>query len=155
MEEEDNNKTHSHLSGIVSQLNDFCIIPSQTLTPSNSLSIFHESNSLHPKEIGNNMIFLFQECDTFHRTKKERAWLVGVTSQCHPEYTQLIWSFSIKIHFIHSQQLNYLRDKAIPFGRNSHLLVSNHLCFKPSEPNPLLPAQGHLGTLIESIEEKE
>ena len=26
-------------------------------------------------------------------------------------------------------------------------------CFRPSEPNPLLPTQRHLGTLIESIEE--
>ena len=28
-------------------------------------------------------------------------------------------------------------------------------CYRPSEPNPLLPVQRHLGTLIESIEEKE
>ena len=46
-----------------------------------------ESTSLLPKAIGNNMIFLFQKCDTFDRTAKGRAQLAGVTSQDHPEYT--------------------------------------------------------------------
>ena len=78
---------------------------------------FQESTSLLPKGISNNMIFLFQKCDTFDRTAKGRTWLVGVTSQDHPDYTQLIWSCSIKIHFVDSQLLNYLKNKAIAFSR--------------------------------------
>ena len=52
----------------------------------------------------------------------------------NPDFTQLIWRSSIKIHIKDSQKLNYLKYKAIVFGRNSHLLVSN----------PLLPKQRHL-----------
>ena len=63
------------------------------------------------KRISNNMIFLFQKCDTFDRTTIGRTWLVGVTSQDHPDYTQLIWSSSIKLHFIDSQLLNDLKIK--------------------------------------------
>ena len=48
------------------------------------------------------------KCDTFDWTTKGRTWLVGVTSQDHPDYTQLIWSSSIKIHFIDSQLVIYL-----------------------------------------------
>ena len=61
---------------------------------------FQESASLLENGSSNNMIFLFQKCDTFDRTAKGRAGLVGVTSQDHPDYTQLIWSSSIKIHFV-------------------------------------------------------
>ena len=70
-----------------------------------------------------------------------------VTSQDHPVYTQLIRRSSIKIYIIDSQKLNYLKNKAIAFGRNSHLLVSNPLlpailiCFAPSESNPLFSMQ--------------
>ena len=84
MEKEHKNKTHSHLLGIVSQLNEFCTIPSQIFTTYNSQSIFQESTSLLPKGISNNMIFLFQKCDTFDRTKKGRTWL---TCQDHQDYT--------------------------------------------------------------------
>ena len=61
------------------------------------------------------MIFLFQKCDTFDRTAKGRDWLA---SQDHPDYTQLIWTSTIKIHIIDSQKL--LKYKAIAFGRDSH-----------------------------------
>ena len=127
-------QTHSLLLGSVSQLNEFCTIPSQIFTTNNSQSICQESTSLLPNGIGYTTIFLFQKCDTFDRTKNRRTWLAGVTSQDHPDYTQLIWSSSIKIHFIHSQQLNYLINNAIAFSRNSHLLVSNSL----------FPVQRHL-----------
>ena len=103
---------------------------------------FQEFTSLLPKGIDNTMIFLFQKCDTFGRTAKGRTQL---TSQDHPDFTQLIWSSSIKKLIIDSQNLGYLKPEAIAFGRNSHLLVSN-LCypsrgtsFRPSEPNCLLP----------------
>ena len=73
------------------------------------------------------MMFLLQKCDTFDRTTKGRTWLVGVTSQDHPDYTQLIWSSSMKMHFIDSQRLNYVKNIAIAFSRNLHMLVSNAL----------------------------
>ena len=137
--------------------NHSIILPrSQTpFLPKSSLHTIHrvylqECNSLLPKGIGNNMTFLFQKCDTFDGTAKGRTWLA---SQDHPDFTQQIWSSSIKIHIVDSQKLNYLKNKAITFGRNSHLLVSNPLfpmqrhldLFNPSEPNPLLPMQRHLG----------
>ena len=40
----------------------------------------------------------------------------------------------MKLHIIDLQKLNYLKNKAFAFGRNSHLSVSN----------PLLPEQRHL-----------
>ena len=86
MEKEHKNKTHAHLSGIVSQLNEFHTISSQTLTTNNSHSIVPGIHLNLPKGIGNNMIFLFEKCDTFDRTAKGRTWLVGVTTQDHPDY---------------------------------------------------------------------
>ena len=62
-----------------------------------------ECASLLPREISNNIIFLFHECDTFDRTTIGSTWLAGVTSHDHPNYTQLIWSSSIKMHFIDLQ----------------------------------------------------
>ena len=64
---------------------------------------FQEFTSLLPKGIHSNIIFLFQKCDLYDRTAKGRTWLVGVTSKDHPDYTQLIWSSSIKLHSIDSQ----------------------------------------------------
>ena len=124
MAKEHRNKTHSHLLGIVSQLNNF-----HTILPKSSPHTIHgvydqESTSCLPKGITNNMIFLFEMCHTFDRTTKGRTWLA---SQCHADYTQLIWSSSIKIYVIDSQKLNYVKNKAIAFGRKSHLLVSNML----------------------------
>ena len=103
MEKEHQNKTHSHLFGIVSQLNEFhTIIPK--ISPHTIHTIYvQECASLLPKEISNNIIFLFHECDTFDRTTIGSTWLAGVTSQDHPNYTQLIWSSSIKMHFIDLQ----------------------------------------------------
>ena len=94
-------------------------------------SIFQESTSLLQKGICSNMTLLFQKSDTFDRTAKGSTWLA---SQDHPDYTQSIWSSSIKMHIMDSQELNYLKNIAIDFGRNSHLLVSN----------PLLTKQRHL-----------
>ena len=81
--------------------------------PKSSPHTFHrvcsqESSLLLPKGVSNNMIFLFQKCDTFGKTTKGRTWL---DSQDHPDFTQLIWSFSFKIHIIDSQKLNYLKNK--------------------------------------------
>ena len=70
------------------------------------------------------MIFLFQKCDTFDGTAKGRIWL---TSQDHPDYTQLIWTSAIKIHIIDSQTLNYLIYKALLSAETYILLVSNPL----------------------------
>ena len=64
------------------------------------------------------MIFLFQKCDTFDRTAKERTWLA---SQDCPDYTQLIWSSSIKLQIIDSDKLNYLENKATA-------LAETHTC---------------------------
>ena len=61
---------------------------------------FQEYNSLLPKGCDNNMIFLFQKCDTFDRTTKGRPWQA---SQDHPDYTRLIWASTIKIHIIDSK----------------------------------------------------
>ena len=68
-------------------------------------SYVQECNSLLPTGSDNNMIFVFQTCDTFGRTTKGRTWLA---SQDHPDYTQLIWTSTIKIRIIDSQLLNYL-----------------------------------------------
>ena len=87
MEKEHKNKTCSHLLGIVSPLNEFQTIPSQTFTTYNSQSIFPGIHLTSSKRISNNTIFLFQKCDTFDRTAKGRTWLA---SQDHPDYTQLI-----------------------------------------------------------------
>ena len=87
MEKEHQNKTLSHLLGIVLQFNEFHTIPSQNFTTYNSQSRFAAIHHTSYKGIGNNTIFLFQECDTFDRTTKGRTWLVGVTSQDHPDYT--------------------------------------------------------------------
>ena len=76
-----------------------------------------EGTSLDPKINSNNTIFLFQMCDTFDRTTKGRSWLA---SQDHPDYTQFIWSSSMEKHFIDSQNMNYLKYKAVASGRNSH-----------------------------------
>ena len=85
MEKEHRNKTHSHLLGIVPQLNEFHTIASQIFTTYNSKSIFlQETTSLLAKGISNNMIFLFQKCDTFDRTTKGRTWMAY---QDHPDYT--------------------------------------------------------------------
>ena len=83
-EKEHLNKTHSHLLGSVSQLNEIHTIPSQNFTTYNSQSIFSGIHLISSKRISNNMIFLFQMCDTFDWTAKGRTWLVGVTSQDHP-----------------------------------------------------------------------
>ena len=118
MKKEHQNKMHSHLLGIVSQLNEFHTIPSQNLTTYNSHNIcVQECTSLLTEGISNNMIFLFQKCDTFEKTTIGRTWLAGVTSQDHPDYTQLIRSSSIKMLFIDSPMLNYLKNKPIAFGR--------------------------------------
>ena len=84
MEKEHQNKTCSHLLGIVSQLNEFHTIPSHNFTTYNYRVYFKEFTSLLPKGINNNMIFLFQKCDTFDRTAKVRTWLAGMTSQDYP-----------------------------------------------------------------------
>ena len=76
-----------------------------------------EYNSLFPKGISNNMIFLFQKCATFDKTTRGRTWLA---SQDHPDYTRLIWTSKIKIDIIESQKLNYLIHKAIGFSRSPH-----------------------------------
>ena len=67
------------------------------------IAYFQESTLILQKGISNNMISLCQKCDTFDRTTKGRTRLAGVTSQDHPDYTQFIWSSSIKIHFLVSQ----------------------------------------------------
>ena len=72
---------------IVSQLNEFHTIPSQIITTYNSQGIVLGIHFTSSKEPNNNMIFLFQKCDTFGRTEKGRTWL---TSQDHTDFTQLI-----------------------------------------------------------------
>ena len=73
MEKEHQNKTHSHLLVIVSQLNEFT-----PFLPKSSPHIIprvycQESSSLLPKGISNNMIFLFLKCNAFDRTVKGRT----------------------------------------------------------------------------------
>ena len=51
MKKDHQNKTHSHLLGIVSQLNEFCTIPSQNFTTYNSQSIFSEIHLTSSKEM--------------------------------------------------------------------------------------------------------
>ena len=78
-------------------------------------SYVQECNSLLPTGSDNNMIFVFQKCDTFGRTTKGRTWLA---SQDHPLYTQLIWTSTIKTHHrLTIVELSKL--KSIAFGRNS------------------------------------
>ena len=78
------NQTHSHLLGIMSQLNEFHTIPSQKSSPHTIHKVYsQESTSSLPKGIGNNMIFLFQKFDTIDRTAKGRTWLA---SQDNPDY---------------------------------------------------------------------
>ena len=86
MEKEHKNKTHSHPLGIVSQLNKFHMIASNSSPHTIHRVYYLESISLLPKRIVNNMIFLFQKCDSFDRTAKGRTWL---DSQDHPEHHRL------------------------------------------------------------------
>ena len=97
---EHKNITHSLLLRIVSQLNNFRTILSQIFTIYFHRVYVLEYISLLPKGIDNNMIFLFQKCDTFDRTMKGRTWL---TSQDHPDFTQLIRSPQSK-YIIDSQK---------------------------------------------------
>ena len=81
---EHKNTMHSHLLGIVSQLNKFHTIPPHIFTTYNSQSIVLEIHFTSSKGNYNNMILLFQKCDTFARTEEGRTW---PTSQDHPDYT--------------------------------------------------------------------
>ena len=119
-------------------------------SPHTICSIYcQEYTSLLPKELVTTQYSFSKKCDTFDRPTKARTWLTGVTSQDHPDYTQLIWSSSIKIHIIDSQKLNYLKHKAIAFGRTSicwyqtlcSLCRGILICFRVSEPNPLFCMQ--------------
>ena len=56
---EHKNTMHSHLLGIVSQLNKFHIIPSQIFTTYDSQSIVLAIHFTSSKGTNNNMIFLF------------------------------------------------------------------------------------------------
>ena len=60
----------SHLLGIVSE---FHTIPSQIFTTYNSQSIVLGIYFTSSKGTNNNMIFLFQKCDTFGRTEEGRT----------------------------------------------------------------------------------
>ena len=51
-------------------------IPSQNFTTYNSQNIFSGMHLTSSKRIGNNMIFLFQKCDTFDQTTMEEPGLV-------------------------------------------------------------------------------
>ena len=115
---------HSHLLGIVSQLDEFHIIPSQIFITYNSQSIVLGIHCTSSEGTHNNMIFLPQEGDTFDRTEKGRTWL---TSQDYQDYTQLTWKSTIKIHIIDSQTSEYLKNKALLSAGTYILLVSNPL----------------------------
>ena len=81
MEKEHKNETNSHLLGIVSQLNDFHTISSQHTIHK---VLFHESTSLLPKGIGNNMIFLSNSVTHLKGQQKEDpGWLPRITQITH------------------------------------------------------------------------
>ena len=68
----------------MSQLNKFHTIPSQIYTTYDSQIIVLGIHFTSSKGTDNNMIFLFQKCDKFGRTKEGRAW---PTSQDNPDCT--------------------------------------------------------------------
>ena len=67
-----------------------------------------------------------------------RTWLVGVTS---PDYTQLIWSCSIKIHFVDSQLLKQLllaEPTSVSIKPSVPHAEAILICFRASETQPFV-----------------
>ena len=64
---------HAQLLGIVLQVNEIQINPSQIFNIYNLQSLFSGIHLTSPRSIRNNMTFLFQKCDTI---SQDHTWLV-------------------------------------------------------------------------------
>ena len=80
-------KTHAHLLGNVSQLNEFHTIPSQIFITYILHSVFSEMQLISSKELVTTQYSSSKEYDTFDRMTIGRTWLADVVSQDHSDYT--------------------------------------------------------------------